>query len=178
MKPVYAILTSLILLSGLSAQSMFFEQGDESNFEAGLGVTNIDGKSYTTFSITPDITIGKFGIGLNIELLFDNSGGWSFRKTGWDDGAGVLRATRQGYTAGLRECGQSTGKRRSECSAVRRISAAGSIAAGKRARRISTVKDSLANRSALPVTFVRNKCQYDKREYLLWLIHLLGWVSC
>ncbi|MFC2088867.1 hypothetical protein ACFLSX_04635, partial [Calditrichota bacterium] len=63
-------------------------------FQGGLGVTWIDGVSYTTFSLTPDFSFGKFGVGLNIELLFNNTEGFQFRKEGWDKGAGILRAIR------------------------------------------------------------------------------------
>ena len=42
----------------------------------------------------PDLSFGKIGVGLNIELLFNNSDGFKFRKTGWDKGAGVLRVIR------------------------------------------------------------------------------------
>lgn len=70
------------------------EEDEMNQFQGGLGVTWIDGQSYTTFSISPDLSFGKFGIGLNIELLFNNEGGFEFRKQGWDKGAGILRAIR------------------------------------------------------------------------------------
>jgi len=68
------------------------EEGNQ--FDGGLGVTWIDGQSYTTFTLRPDFSFGKFGLGLNIQLLFDNSNGFEFRKAGWEGGAGILRAIR------------------------------------------------------------------------------------
>lgn len=67
---------------------------DNNSFEGGFGMTWIDGESYTTFTLAPDFAFGKFGLGLNIELLFNNSDGFKFRKAGWDNGAGVFRAIR------------------------------------------------------------------------------------
>ncbi|HHE54721.1 MAG TPA: hypothetical protein ENL21_02985 [Caldithrix abyssi] len=71
-----------------------FGQEDQSYFNGGFGMTWIDGKAYTTFTLTPELSLGKFGMGLNIELLFNNSEGFKFRKTGWDKGAGALRMIR------------------------------------------------------------------------------------
>jgi len=68
------------------------EQGQAVN--GGFGMTWIDGKAYSTFTIAPEFSVGKFGIGLNIELLFDNAGGFKFRKDGWEKGAGALRMIR------------------------------------------------------------------------------------
>ncbi len=71
-----------------------FNQENNSSLDGGLGVTFIDGKAYTTFTIAPEFAIGKFGVGLNIELLFNNSEGFKFRQEGWKTGAGVLRMIR------------------------------------------------------------------------------------
>ena len=90
---VFTFLTVLLTFNFLYSQDIM-EEDELNQFQGGLGVTWIDGKSYTTFSITPDLSFGKFGIGLNIELLFNNEGGFEFRKQGWDKGAGILRAIR------------------------------------------------------------------------------------
>lgn len=92
-KLVFTFLTVLLSFSFLYSQSIM-EEDEMNQFQGGLGVTWIDGQSYTTFSISPDLSFGKFGIGLNIELLFNNEGGFEFRKQGWDKGAGILRAIR------------------------------------------------------------------------------------
>ena len=90
---LFTFLTVFITTNFLLGQDIF-EDEETNQFQGGLGVTWIDGQSYTTFSISPDLSFGKFGIGLNIELLFNNNGGFEFRKTGWDKGAGILRAIR------------------------------------------------------------------------------------
>ncbi len=92
-KLVFTFLTVLFTFSYLFSQDIM-EEDEMNQFQGGLGVTWIDGQSYTTFSITPDFSFGNFGIGLNIELLFNNEGGFEFRKQGWDKGAGILRAIR------------------------------------------------------------------------------------
>ncbi len=69
-------------------------QSEENNFNGGLGMTWIDGQSYTTFTLTPEFSFGKLGVGLNVELLFNNSEGFKFRKRSWDQGAGALRMIR------------------------------------------------------------------------------------
>ncbi len=71
-----------------------FGNEDKNQFDGGLGMTWIDGKAYTTITLTPEFAFGKFGMGLNIELLFNNSEGFKFRKTGWDKGAGAFRMIR------------------------------------------------------------------------------------
>ena len=92
-KFVFTFLTVLLTFNFLYSQDIM-EEDEMNQFQGGLGVTWIDGKSYTTFSINPDLSFGQFGIGLNIELLFNNEGGFEFRKSGWDKGAGILRAIR------------------------------------------------------------------------------------
>lgn len=71
-----------------------FSKENKNQFDGGLGMTWIDGTAYTTITLTPEFAFGKFGMGLNIELLFNNSEGFKFRKTGWDKGAGALRMIR------------------------------------------------------------------------------------
>ncbi|NOX88230.1 MAG: hypothetical protein GXO77_04325 [Calditrichaeota bacterium] len=98
MKHRFLMLVSVFLLFGflsLNAQGIDpFNQENNSYFNGGFGMTWIDGTAYTTFTLTPEFAFGKFGIGLNIELLFNNSEGFKFRKTGWDKGAGALRMIR------------------------------------------------------------------------------------
>ena len=92
-KLVFTFLTVLFTFSYLFSQDIM-EEDEMNQFQGGLGVTWIDGQSYTTFSITPDFSFGNFGIGLNIELLFDNKDGFKFRKEGWNQGTKILRAIR------------------------------------------------------------------------------------
>ncbi|MCD4693500.1 MAG: hypothetical protein K8R79_11340 [Calditrichales bacterium] len=86
---------TLALVSLLSAQNLEdFAEEPSNTFNGGLGVTWIDGVSYTTFTISPELAFGKFGVGLNIELLFDNANDFKFRKIGWEKGAGAFRMIR------------------------------------------------------------------------------------
>ena len=95
MKSLIVFLFIALFGSMLLAQNMeSFHNEEGQAFNGGLGVTWIDGKAFTTFTIAPEFAIGKFGVGLNIELLFDNAGGFKFRKEGWDKGAGILRMIR------------------------------------------------------------------------------------
>jgi hypothetical protein len=64
--------------------------------EGGLGITYINGAPYMTFSISPDLSFGKIGVGLNIELLFDNRNNLAFRDTGWDNPFRMIRYLRYG----------------------------------------------------------------------------------
>ncbi|MHB2147476.1 hypothetical protein ACX8XP_00330 [Calditrichota bacterium LG25] len=91
----FVLVVILLSSSFLMAQSMnAFNDENENYFNGGFGMTWIDGTAYTTFTLTPEFSFGKFGVGLNIELLFNNSDGFKFRKTGWDKGAGALRMIR------------------------------------------------------------------------------------
>jgi hypothetical protein len=84
------------LTLALAAQDMSqIGAGDPKNvFEGGIGVATINGKTYTTFTLTPELTLGNFGMGFNLELMFDNDGGFEFRDDMYKNGAGWLRAIR------------------------------------------------------------------------------------
>lgn len=92
-----------VLLSLLFVSSLIFSQNMSSvtslspnTVEGGLGITYIDGAPYTTLSICPDLSLGKIGVGLNIELLFDNQNSFKFRDTGWDNPLRMIRYLRYG----------------------------------------------------------------------------------
>ncbi|MCK5077792.1 MAG: hypothetical protein KAR38_15525 [Calditrichia bacterium] len=92
----------LILIIIMISSTMIFSQNfgnplpeeDQSSLAGGLGFTWIDGQPYTTFTITPDLSFGKIGVGLNIQLLMDNNNSFEFRKEEYEGGAGWLRAVR------------------------------------------------------------------------------------
>ena len=95
MKLFKIVLFTGILYSALAAQGLDPFGDENSNYmNGGLGVTWIDGTAFTTFTIAPELAFGKFGVGLNIELMFNNEDGFKFRKDGWDSGAGALRMIR------------------------------------------------------------------------------------
>lgn len=95
MKNALSKLVIFLLCSMAFSQNIDpFNQEQASSFNGGLGMTWIDGTAYTTFTIAPELAFGKLGIGLNIELYFNNSEGFKFRKESWDKGAGILRMIR------------------------------------------------------------------------------------
>ncbi len=95
MKTFLSLLLVFIFVTFTQAQDYDpFQEEQGQALNGGFGMTWIDGKAYSTFTIAPEFSFGKFGVGLNIELLFDNAGGFKFRKDGWDKGAGALRMIR------------------------------------------------------------------------------------
>lgn len=64
-----------------------------SQFFMPAGVTYIDGKSYISLRLQPEIVLGKFGMGLDVPLLFNTNDG-KLRTDEYKDGVGVLRVIR------------------------------------------------------------------------------------
>lgn len=79
-------LSVCILFSNLSlyAQSDELPKSDSSKFAGGavIGSVTIDGKTYQQFALRADVPIGKFGFGVDLQLLFDEKG--QIRKEDWD----------------------------------------------------------------------------------------------
>jgi hypothetical protein len=103
MKSLLMISLVLLLVFPLHAQSPFSPFPNElapNYFDGGLGMTWIDGRSYTSISLRPEFTFGKFGVGLRIDLLFDNQDNFKFRTVGWEDASAIARSilyARYGY---------------------------------------------------------------------------------
>jgi hypothetical protein len=71
---------------------------DTSELDGGLGMSWIDNQAYT-ISFQPDISIGNFGIGLGINLLYNTETG-KIRSQDWDTGydfARIIRYLRYGH---------------------------------------------------------------------------------
>lgn len=92
MRPKILIILFISLL--LSAQTGFAQDDsttppDSSGVSSGitggavLGSVTVDGKVYQQFSLRADIPIGKFGFGLDIQMLFDEAG--KIRTDDWDE---------------------------------------------------------------------------------------------
>ncbi len=62
----------------------------ESALGAFLGYSKIGGEEFVGMRIMPDLNFGKFGVGLNIPIMF-NTSDWSFRTDEFKDGVGWLR---------------------------------------------------------------------------------------
>ena len=85
--PLDKVITSVIsiLFLVISCMTSFAQEDElptETSFVGGLGTVTIDGAQWQRLSFRPDIPIGKFGIGLDIELFMDEEGNIS--KKGWD----------------------------------------------------------------------------------------------
>ena len=65
----------------------------EGLFNAGIGLTNIDGENYFTITMHPELAVGKFGIGLNVYLLFNTETG-KIRSKDWNEGYDYFRMIR------------------------------------------------------------------------------------
>ncbi len=85
--------SKLLFILGVSllfASQPVFSQVDElpksdtSKFSGGavVGAVTIDGKTYQQFSLRADVPIGKFGFGVDLQILFDENG--QIRKEDWD----------------------------------------------------------------------------------------------
>ncbi|MDI3526566.1 MAG: hypothetical protein PWR03_749 [Tenuifilum sp.] len=67
---------SVFMLNAAFAQMEELPKSDTAGVTGGaiIGAVNIDGKNYQQFALRTDIPIGKFGFGLDIQLLFDENG--------------------------------------------------------------------------------------------------------
>ncbi|MGQ9561131.1 MAG: hypothetical protein ACUVWA_11505 [Candidatus Oleimicrobiaceae bacterium] len=62
-------------------------------FIGGLGFASIDGDNYLSFNIRPELSFGKVGVGLNINLLYNLESG-RIRSKDWDTGYDYFRLVR------------------------------------------------------------------------------------
>jgi hypothetical protein len=93
---------AMLILFGGNAFSQWYgyyipDRGSE--LDAGLGMTWVDNQAYYVISFHPDIGIGKFGIGLGINLLYNAETG-RIRAKDWNsayDYARIIRYLRYGY---------------------------------------------------------------------------------
>ncbi len=58
------------------------------SMNGAVGATVINGVNYQFLSLRPDLSIGKFGIGLDLSLYFDADG--NIRKEGWNKAADIV----------------------------------------------------------------------------------------
>ena len=59
----------------------------------GVGLTKIDDQTYFSINFRPELAFGKFGIGLNVNLLYDTETG-HIRSKDWDTGYDYFRMIR------------------------------------------------------------------------------------
>lgn len=87
---------SFLIVSASSAQIGMIGYSRYKQFAmlgGGVGYTSIDNNSYMTISLTPELSIGKFGIGLNVFLLYNTNNG-HIRKKDWDESYDFFRTIR------------------------------------------------------------------------------------
>jgi len=93
---------SLIAILALWCESMAQQTnpfGNSGSFTGAIGMTVIDDQTYFTINLRPDISLGKFGIGLNVNLLYNTKNG-AIRSVDWDesyDWARLIRYLRYGH---------------------------------------------------------------------------------
>ncbi len=92
----------VLCLAGLSAAQYYDGglgyRGDQKGvFMGGVGFTRIEeggeSKNYVSIGFRPELSFGKFGVGLNINLLYDTDNG-GIRSKDWDSGYDYLRMLR------------------------------------------------------------------------------------
>ncbi len=65
----------LTLLASVNIFAQFsFDETDAGVVDGGLGMSWIDGKPYYTFRFRPELSVGKFGMGLDLNLEFNSDG--------------------------------------------------------------------------------------------------------
>ena len=96
---LFVIVILVSLISTPSYGQLLNPEEDGGSFMGGLGLTVIDDQSYVTINLRPDLSIGKFGLGLNINLLYNTQNG-AIRHEDWDedyDWARLIRYVRYGH---------------------------------------------------------------------------------
>ncbi len=81
------------------AQGSGYPPQEGSTLDAGLGMAWIDNQAYYSISFQPDISIGKFGMGIGVQLLYNTKTG-SLRAQDWNtssDYARLIRYLRYGH---------------------------------------------------------------------------------
>ncbi|MCR4437492.1 MAG: hypothetical protein QHJ34_00410 [bacterium] len=68
-------------------------QGQGGIFIGGLGFASIDGDNYLAFNVRPELSFGKIGVGLNLNLLYSLENG-KIRSKDWDTGYDYFRIIR------------------------------------------------------------------------------------
>lgn len=89
----------VISLQVSQAQWSGYASTEGSTLDGGIGMTWIDDQPYFSISFMPDISIGNFGIGLNLSLLY-NTDTKHIRTEDWDssyDYARLIRYIRYGH---------------------------------------------------------------------------------
>lgn len=89
----------VFLLIGAQAFSQSFHNFSNPNqFMGGLGLTYVNGEPYYLFNLAPDISVGKFGVGLDLNFRFNRD--FNLRKeefNSFSDYLSLIKYVRYGY---------------------------------------------------------------------------------
>jgi hypothetical protein len=90
-----------LLVAILISVQCLFAQGfgtipmpEQNQVSGGIGITWLNDQPYTTFTLAPDLSFGKIGVGLYLQLLMDNQNSFKLRTDEYKGGAGILRMIR------------------------------------------------------------------------------------
>ena len=98
---ILAISIAALLLTGLGAAiaqapvqqpSQLSALQDQQTITGGVGMTIIDGKPYYLFNLTPELSFGKIGVGLDINVRVGEDG--KVRREDFKDAKSYLRLIR------------------------------------------------------------------------------------
>lgn len=96
-------MTLVVMLLCLSFTNLYSQfpalEGDQGMFYGGLGMATIDDESFLAINLSPELSLGKFGAGLSINLLYNTDNG-AIRSVDWDEGydwARLIRYVRYGH---------------------------------------------------------------------------------
>jgi hypothetical protein len=85
---IFFVLTIVAALFLSDPVQSFANEGLGIKMNGAAGATVINGVSYQYFSFRPDISIGKFGIGLDLSLYFDADG--NIREEDWNEASDAV----------------------------------------------------------------------------------------
>lgn len=87
MRKFFTIIFFVVMTSVLYSQSLR-DLKDQNQFAGGLGLTWVNGEPYYLFGISPDLSFGKFGVGLDVNLRIDRNG--NLRKEDFNSTSDIL----------------------------------------------------------------------------------------
>ncbi|ANW97154.1 hypothetical protein AXE80_13040 [Wenyingzhuangia fucanilytica] len=95
MKSSFRVLLMLLFFSHVAFSQDGFESAfeNENSISANLGVTSIGDQTFIGMRVQPEFSFGKFGLGLDVPLLFNASNG-EMRTEEFNNGVGILRMVR------------------------------------------------------------------------------------
>jgi len=97
MRKIFTLILSFVITHSLFSQSLR-DIKDMNQFAGGLGLTWVNGEPFYLFNVSPDISFGKFGVGLDVNLRIDKNG--NLRKEDFNTTSDILsliKYVRYGY---------------------------------------------------------------------------------